>query len=325
MKDLPNVVFFGSDAICLPCLNFLKEEGEDYCRLAAVISQPDRPQGRGRKLRANPVAEWASAQGVELWQPEKPDGELLQLVKDLQVVVGFVMAYGHFLPRSLRDAPLHGLVNFHGSILPAYRGASPVETALAEGESGTGVSLMQVVREMDAGGVADVEEVCIEEADTAVTLREKVGEAVVPLMRRNLPAVLSGGLEFKPQDASGVTHCRKITKEDGAMDFLLTAQALSARLRAFTPWPGGFFGYKGERIKVGRCSFEERDAGVPPGTIISADENSCLRIACNGGVLVLHELQRPGGRMLPAGDFLRGYPLEVGFRLESVAATRLVT
>lgn len=324
MKNLPIIVFFGSDAICLPFLDFLAGEGAEHCRLGAVISQPDRPQGRGRKLRPNPVAEWAAARGVALWQPEKPDPALVRQVAGLCPAAGFVMAYGHFLPKSLREAPLHGLVNFHGSILPAYRGASPVETALAEGESRTGVSLMQVVRAMDAGGVADVEAVCIEETDTAATLRAKAGEAVVPLARRNLPAVLAGELVFRPQDASAVTHCRKISKEDGAIDFTLCAKRVHARLRAFTPWPGGYFEHDGVRIKTGRSGCEAGAAEAPPGTVLPAGEGGCLRIACGAGVLLLHELQRPGGRMLPAPDFLRGYPLGAGLRLESVAARPLV-
>jgi methionyl-tRNA formyltransferase len=324
MKNVPRVLFFGSDAICLPFLDFLVEEGARFCRLEAVVSQPDRPQGRGRKLRPNPVAEWAAGKAVRLLQPEKPDRALLEELAELEPAVGFVMAYGHFLSKSLRELPQHGLVNFHGSILPSYRGASPVEAALAEGASHTGISLMQVVREMDAGGVADVEPVLIEKTDTALSLRAKIGEAVVPLMRRNLSAAVSGGLNFQPQDASGVTHCRKITKEDGAFDFTLPAEQISARLRAFSPWPGAYFEFSGERIKAGLCHSLEEAASALPGTLLPRAEDGYLRIACGKGVLVVCELQRPGGRMLPAADFLRGYPLDAGLVLQSVPGRPLV-
>ncbi|MGC6455301.1 MAG: methionyl-tRNA formyltransferase [Coraliomargaritaceae bacterium] len=324
MKNLPCVLFFGSDAICLPFLDFLVGEGARFCRLGAVISQPDRPQGRGRKLRPNPVAEWAARNEIRLLQPEKPDSTLVEELAALEPAVGFVMAYGHFLSKALRELPRYGLVNFHGSILPAYRGASPVETALAEGESKTGISLMEVVREMDGGGVADVERVQIDKTDTGLSLRAKMGEAVVPLMRRNLSASLNGGLHFQPQNGSEASYCRKITKEDAAFDFALPAEQICARLRAFTPWPGGYFESSGERIKAGLCHSLEEDTDQLPGTVLPFAEDGCLRIACGKGVLVVGELQRAGGRMLSAADFLRGYPLEVGLVLESVPARSLV-
>ena len=276
--------------------------------MRAVISQPDRRQGRGRKLQQNPVAAWASKQGVDLLQPDKPTAELAAWLVAEGVAAAFVMAYGHFLPKSLRDAAGCGMVNFHGSILPAYRGASPVETALAQGDAETGVSLMEVVREMDAGGVADVERVRIEARDTGASLRHKIGAAVVPLMRRNLDALLAGQLQFVAQDPDRVSFCRKLRKEDGALDFSLPAARLSARSRAFTPWPGTYFEHGGERIKVGRMEPIAEGAAipagpVPAGTVVETSEG--LTVATGAGAIRLLELQRPGGRMLPVADFLR--------------------
>ncbi len=322
MSVKPNIVFFGSDAICLPVLNYLQGEGAAQCTLCAVISQPDRPQGRGKKLQPNPVAAWATAHGVELLQPEKPDAALVDWIVERDVAVAFVMAYGHFLGKRLRAAPRFGMVNFHGSLLPQYRGASPVETAIAMGETETGVGLMQVVREMDAGGVADVERVRIESADTGPSVRVKIGEAVVPLIRRNLEATLTGALEFKEQDASKATHCRKISKEDGALDFNLPAQAIYDRLRAFTPWPGGAFEHGDVRIKVGRTSVDASTSEAAAGTVLSV--GAAVTVATAAGVIVFHELQRPGGRMLPAADFLRGYPIAEGTVLASVPARDLL-
>ncbi|MDG2345096.1 MAG: methionyl-tRNA formyltransferase, partial [Opitutae bacterium] len=165
MSELPNIVFFGSDAICLPVLNYLQHEAADECVLRAVVSQPDRRQGRGKKLQPNPVAAWAAENGVELLQPESPTRELAQWLATEQTAVSLVMTYGHFLQKALREAAPQGMWNFHGSLLPNYRGASPVETALASGDTETGVGLMQVVKEMDAGAVADVEVVHIGELD----------------------------------------------------------------------------------------------------------------------------------------------------------------
>lgn len=322
MSEKPNIVFFGSDAICLPVLNYLLGEGASQCTLCAVISQPDRPQGRGKKMQPNPVAAWATENGVELLQPEKPNAALVDWIVAAEVVVAFVMAYGHFLPKSLREAPRHGMVNFHGSILPKYRGASPVETAIAMGEDETGVGLMQVVKAMDAGGVADVERVRIENTDTGPDVRVKIGEAVVPLLRRNLETTLRGDLNFVPQDIAAVTHCRKISKEDGALDFTSSAQAIYDRLRAFTPWPGGYFDHEEVRVKVGRASVDSVSGEVAPGTVLSLE--SGLTVATTEGAIVLHELQRPGGRMLPVADFLRGYPIAVGEVLKSSPAKSLL-
>jgi methionyl-tRNA formyltransferase len=323
MSQFPNIVFFGSDAICLPVLNYLKHEASGECVLRAVVSQPDRRQGRGKKLQPNPVAAWATEHGVELLQPEKPTRELAEWMVAEGTTVALVMAYGHFLQKSLREAAQHGMLNFHGSLLPKYRGASPVETALASGDAETGVGLMQVVKEMDAGGVADCEVVRIGERDIGPELRVKVGEAVVPLLRRNLTAMLAGDLQFTEQDLSQVTYCRKMRKEDGAVDFTLPAAAIYNRLRAFTPWPGGYFDHGAARIKVGRASVELDDTvSAEPGTVLSTAPT--VRVATSGGVICFDELQRPGARMLPVADFLRGYTMAEGDRLVGGTTEALV-
>ena len=320
---LPNIIYFGSDAICLPGLNFLINEASDKCVLRAVISQPDRPQGRGRQLQPNPVAAWAAKSGIELLQPEKPTSELVDWVKDKDIRVGLVMAYGHFLQKSLRKAPQYGLLNFHGSLLPQYRGASPVETALACGDSRTGVSLMQVARKMDAGDVADMEIVPIGETVVASGLRSQVGEAVVTLLRRNLNAMLAGELNFQAQDASQATYCRKFCKADGAVDFSLSAAEIYNRLRAFTPWPGGYFDHGNKRIKIGSASaLPDIRSSARPGTVV--DANSAVRVATGDGLICFHELQLPGSRMLPVADFIRGYSMTSGDYLVGGAAEDLV-
>lgn len=323
MSELPNIVFFGSDAICLPVLNYLKHEAAGKCVLRAVVSQPDRRQGRGKKLQPNPVAAWAAENGVELLQPESPTRELAQWLATEQTAVSLVMAYGHFLQKSLREAAPQGMWNFHGSLLPNYRGASPVETALASGDTATGVGLMQVVKEMDAGAVADVEVVHIGELDTGPALRAKVGEAVVPLLRRNLSALLAGELSLTEQDLSKVTYCRKMRKEDGAIDFSLSAIEIYNRLRAFSPWPGGYFDHGESRIKVGRASVAADElSSAAPGIVLST--GSEVRVATSAGDICFHELQRPGARMLPAADFLRGYPIVAGDLLMGSVAEPLV-
>lgn len=322
MTDKPKIAYFGSDKICMPGLRYLVEEASDICELALVVSQPDRRTGRGKRMQQNPVAAFASERGLKLLQPEKPDAAFAAGLRQADLSLAFVMAYGHFLPKAIREAPENGMLNFHGSILPAYRGASPVETAIALGEQETGVCLMQVVREMDAGGVADCERVRIEDRDTAPEVRAKVGEAVVPLLRRNLEAAVSADLKFEAQDDSEATYCRKIRKEDAALDFEQSARSLDRRLRAFQPWPGAYFDHGESRIKVGRASWQAVDVSAHPGTVLTAGES--LDVATADGVLQILELQRPGGRMLPVKEFLKGYPLEVGSVLPSVAGEDLL-
>lgn len=318
----PKIAYFGSDAICLPGLRYLHEQCQDLCELALVVSQPDRRQGRGKQLKQNPVAAYASEAGIPLSQPEKPSREWAAELKLDELAVAFVMAYGHFLPKSVRDAPANGLLNFHGSLLPAYRGASPVETALALGDSETGVCLMEIAKEMDAGGVADVERIPIHEVDTGPMLRERMGEAVIPLIQRGLAAALSGELSFEAQDASKATFCRKISKQDGALDFQQPAELIDCRLRAFTPWPGGYFEFRDTLIKTGFAESLPVRAEADPGTVLLSGES--LDVATTEGVIRFHELQRPGGRMLPAQDFLRGFPIEPGDQLPSVQSESLL-
>jgi methionyl-tRNA formyltransferase len=322
MSAKPRIAYFGSDAICLPGLRYLYEEAADICELALIVSQPDRRAGRGKRLQQNPVAGFASEHGLKLLQPEKPGADLAAYLSDADLSLAFVMAYGHFLARTIREAPEWGMLNFHGSILPAYRGASPVETAIAMGEAETGVCLMQVVREMDAGAVADCERVRIDEVNTAPDVRAKVGEAVVPLLRRNLEQAISGQLRFEAQDDTKASFCRKIKKEDAALDFNQPAQRIDCRLRAFTPWPGAYFDHGPVRIKVGRASWLPVPATGQPGTVLTAGDS--LDVATAGGVLQIHELQRPGGRLLPVKEFLKGYRIEVGTVLPSVAGEDLL-
>jgi methionyl-tRNA formyltransferase len=309
------IIYWGSDLICLPSLKWLHAKGEGQWELVAVVSQPDRKQGRGQKLKANPVAEYANEHGLKLFQPNKPGEDIVQFLKDQKVDISFVMAYGHFLGRAIRQASRLGMVNFHGSILPKYRGASPIETAIAHGETETGVSLMQISQAMDAGAVADIESVKIKKSDCALSVREKIGEATVPILERTMISLMKNELEFHPQDEALISHCRKLSKEDGMIDFELSAEEIYNRWRAFKTWPNSFCFHGENRIKVGQLAISEDSlatsiANLPCGTVIL--ENDKLRIVTSKGLLSILELQRVGGKMLPVSDFLRGYAISDG-------------
>jgi len=319
---MSNVVFFGSDSISLPLLNWLRESAPSGVALIGVVSQPDRPKGRGRKLQPNEISAWALEHGIELLRPEKAGPELEDWLRERQVELALVMAYGHILKKSLLAIPPKGFVNFHASLLPAYRGASPIETAVASGETQTGVSLMRIVPKMDAGAVCDVETVDVAPNDTGGSMRENLAEACPALLERALPGLLDGTATFTEQDPELVSYCRKLEKADGALDFSAPGKMLAARVNGLFPWPGCFVDYQGVRIKL-KDACSETGHGAA-GEILASNVDG-VTVACGEGAIRVHELQRPGGKMLKAGDFLRGFALEPGTFFDSGELTNLVS
>ena len=303
-------IFFGSDAIVLPALDFLAG-ADSPLELAGVFSQPDRPRGRGQQCQPNSVSAWALAHGVPLRRPEKIAEEDKQWLAESGASIALVMAYGHLLKDDLLSIPPLGFLNLHGSLLPAYRGASPVVGAIADGQTQTGVSLMRVVRAMDAGPVCDREMVPIGAQDDSQVIREKIAEACVPLLKRALPEVLAGRAVFVEQDKSRVSYTRKIDKSDGFLYFRRPAGELAARIRALCPWPACSIEVGGVRVKVYGAEALDGGHGAIPGTVLRAGKCG-LQIAAGAGILNITQLQRPGGRRLCAAEFLRGFPMEEG-------------
>lgn len=314
----------GSDRMVLPLLDFLYSNGKNDYELLGIITQPDRPSGRGQKVSPNPVSEWAMEKNLLLFRPEKPSEVELNWLKDASIDLVLVMAYGHIIKQNMLNTPPLGMFNFHVSLLPAYRGASPVETALALGETKTGVTLMQMVAKMDAGDTIDQEIVPITSTDNSTSLRSKLAEACVPLIVRNIKNLLEARSIFTPQDETKATYTRKINKEDGWINFNASAKELDCRIRAFTPWPGGYFKVDETIIKIGSCEPLDVNSQTPPGQIIGLDEKGLI-IATGGGGLRLTSLQRPGGKMLPIHDFLRGFPLSEFTKIQNGPMPPLVS
>ncbi len=320
-----SVVYMGSDPIGLPVLHLLAEKAErGDIDLAGVISQPDRPSGRGKKLQPNAISAFALEQGIPLRRPEKPRAETVEWLRAQAVDLIVVMAYGHILKDDLLAVPRREIVNLHASLLPAYRGASPVETAVACGEGETGVSLMRIVKQMDAGAVCDLERVRVDATDTGGGVREKLAVVSAPLVERNLEALLAGETRFVEQDEALATYCRKLTREDGQLDFAQAASVLACRIRGLDPWPGCFVDLEdGTRLKVRGAQAIDAGSSELPGTVLGL-QAGCLAVATGEGTLHLQRLQRPGGKLLPATEFLRGYSLQAGTRLPSRPMTELV-
>ncbi len=312
------LVFLGSDAIAVPLLEWLVGEGSAVATVVAAFTQPDRPVGRGQKITPNAIKTWALERGLPVLQPEKLTDEVRGQLSAFGADVALVMAYGHILRDAFIDTPRLGTLNLHTSLLPKYRGASPIQTAVANGERETGVSLMRIVRKLDAGPVADVECVAITALDTALDVETKLAAACVPLVARALPKLREGTLGFTTQNEGAVSHCRKLEKDDGVLDFAAPAAALAARVNGLFPWPACAVEIGGQPVKFGLADNAETASSpaAVPGEVIGADAHGLL-IATGQGTLRVRRLQRPGGRMLAAAEFLRGAPIAVGTQLAS--------
>ncbi|MDR1413563.1 MAG: methionyl-tRNA formyltransferase [Puniceicoccales bacterium] len=316
------VVFFGSDGISLPLLEFLL--ASDCVEMTAIISQPDKPSGRGQKLVATAVSKFARHSGIPLLTPVKPDEETANWIRFAGCDIILVMAYGHILRKNILQIPSLGIFNFHASLLPKYRGASPIETAIACGETETGVSLMEIVEEMDAGGVADAKEVPIGMGDTRLEVAANIAVACPILLQRNLDKICAGTLKLENQNSAEATFTKKISKIDGMLDFAESAAVLHNRIRALSPHIGCHIEHRGILLKIGRASVEFTDCSpFNRGEIMCADGN-CVKIATADGALLIHELQKPGRKMLPVGDFLNGCSVNIGEIIPSHSLQSLV-
>ena len=323
------LVFMGSDAIALPALNWLA--GSGVAQVVAVFTQPDRAAGRGQLVQPGEIKLWAQARGLPVLQPEKMGAaEQAQLAR-LQPDLAVVMAYGHILKQDVIDTPRLGTVNLHTSLLPKYRGASPIQAALCGGETETGVTLMRMVLRLDAGPVADRERIPIAPLDTAAEVEGKLAAACVPLLARCLPGIVAGTQACTAQNETEATFCRRLDKADGVLDFAAPATVLAARINGLMPWPGCTVLINGQTVKLGSAdalpSIDQRhlisDIVPEPGAVLGSDAEGLL-VSTGQGTLRLRKLQRPGGRMLPATEFLRGFPLAAGTRLASQPMPPLV-
>ena len=334
------IVFMGSDAIALPTLDWLA--GSGLAQVVAVFTQPDRAAGRGQKVQVNAIKQWAQARGLPVLQPAKVGAVEHQQLAGFKPDLSLVMAYGHLLKQDFIDTPRLGTLNLHTSILPRYRGASPIQTATACGDKETGVTLMKIVLALDAGPVAGVERVPIAPLDTAAEVEARLAQTCVPLLARCLPAIAAGKQAFTPQNDSEATFCRRLVKGDGVLDFTAPATVLAAHINGLNPWPGCTVEINGQPVKLGLADVVDADlraASMPrtaendgaqrapstpgSGTILGTDADGLL-VATGQGTLRLRQLQRPGGKLLPAADFLRGFPVASGTVLLSHTMPALV-
>ncbi|WP_376790454.1 methionyl-tRNA formyltransferase [Thermoflexus sp.] len=307
---MARLVLMGSPAFALPTFQALAEEHE----IAAVFTQPDKPAGRGLRPTPSPVKIWAEAQGLPVFQPRslRRDPEAVARLRDLRPDGIIVVAYGLILPPEVLQLPPYGCLNLHASLLPRYRGPAPIQAAILNGDPETGVTVMLMNEEVDAGPILAMEREPIYPEDTAETLGERLAQRGARLMRETLRRWLAGEIIPQPQDPSQATYCPRITKADGEIDWRRPAVEIERRIRAFTPWPGTYTFWKGRLLKIGRARVHP-DLQAPPGRVIPVDRGAA--VGTGEGALMLLEVQLEGKRMMPIEAFLNGHPDFLGATL----------
>lgn len=300
------VIFYGTPDFAVPTLTALVEAGHE---VVLVVAQPDKPAGRGNQLQSPPTVVKARELGIPVAQPSKiRSGEFPVQVAALNADVAVVLAYGRILTRALLDAPRLGCINVHGSLLPRWRGAGPIQAAVLAGDRRTGVCTQQMVEALDEGPVFLATETEIGERETAGQLHDRLSLLSADVAVRTLAAL--GAVAPTPQDPSGVTYCGKVEKEDGRIEWEQPADASDRRIRAMTPWPGGFVPWGEGALKLLEAT--PVDGEGTPGEILSIKP---LIVACGRGALRLDRVQAPGRKPVSGAEFANGARLAVGGRL----------
>lgn len=326
-------VFMGTAAMACPSLSRLL--AWPGATVVGVVTQPDRPAGRGWQLRPSPVKQLALASGVPVLQPERVREPAFQeTLRALGPELIVVMAFGQILPRPILQLPRFGCLNIHTSLLPRYRGAAPIQWALIRGETETGVTLMLMDEGLDTGPIVAQRAISIGPTDTAASLHDRLAHLGADLLIETLPAYLAGHITPQPQPAEGVSHAPRLRKEDGRIDWTLPATEIERRVRAFDPWPGSFTWWWPAENRCTCSGSEPRPAPArprarplmlkvwraavaaehgPPGQVLEVGPVGVL-VGCGSGALYLLQVQPEGGRRMGIGEFLAGHPVRRGDR-----------
>jgi methionyl-tRNA formyltransferase len=313
------VIFAGTPEFARAALETLHQRGFE---IPLVLTQPDRPAGRGMKLQASPVKQFARQHGIALAQPRslRLDGKYPEdaaaaksAIEAANAEAMVVAAYGLILPQWALDQPRLGCFNIHASLLPRWRGAAPIHRAIEAGDAQTGVTIMQMDAGLDTGAMLLVQRLPIEAQDTTASLHDKLAALGARMVADALNQAGRGELQPVPQPAEGVTYAHKIEKAQAGLDWSLPAAVLERKVRAFDPFPGAASAVHGEQLKLWGADVDRAPeaATSAPGTILAVDDTG-VAVACGEGVLRLTQLQRSGGRRLPVADFLRGFSLAPG-------------
>lgn len=304
------ILFMGTPDFAVASLSALLAAGHEVC---GVFTQPDKPKNRGMKLQASPVKEFALAHDIPVFQPVKMrDGEAMGYIRDLDPELIVVAAYGRILPDDILDYPVHGCINVHSSLLPRYRGAAPINWAILNGDKTTGVTIMHMAAELDAGDIILQGETDIGPDETAPELFDRLAALGGQLLVEAVGQIERGEAARTPQTASEVTYAPMLGRELSPMDWTKPAQTLHDQVRGLLPWPCATAEFGGMRCKVFSTAVLDGTTDLKPGTVAEAGKDGIV-MACGGGSLLrVRELQPDGKKRMAAADFLRGHPLTAG-------------
>jgi methionyl-tRNA formyltransferase len=284
--------------------------------IVAVVTQPDKKVGRKQVISQSPVKKVALENKIEVLQPEKVRGnaEFIQRVKDLNPDLIVVVAYGFILPQEILDIPRFGVINIHASILPKYRGASPIQTAILNGDKETGVAIMLIDDKMDTGPLLSQRTITINNNDNFESLHDKLSQLGADLLSDTLPKYISGEIKPVSQNESEATYCKILTKEDAKIDWNKSAEEIERQVRALTPWPGTFTNWGNRALKVLKVTNNNNNDNYNIGEIFKFEDG--IAVKCGNGILQILELQLEGKKPMSAKEFLNGYPGIIGANLK---------
>lgn len=304
-------VFMGTPDFAVPPLHALIEAGYE---VAAVVTQPDKPKGRGKTLLPTPVKEEALMHEIPVYQPQRvrKNPEFLETLKEIDPDIIIVAAFGQIIPKEILELPKFGCINIHASLLPKYRGAAPIQQAVIDGEKESGVTIMQMGEGLDTGDMISKIIIPLAQDETGGSLFGKLAQAGAELLIKTLPSIEQGTAEREKQpEESPTPYAAMITKQMGLMNFSKPAEELERLVRGMNPWPSAYTFINGKNLKVWKCKVSGEQTDAIPGTVFLTDKEG-IHVACEKGTLILTEVQLEGKKRMDTEAFLRGYHIEKG-------------
>ena len=304
------IVYMGTPDFAVLPLRAMKEAGFE---VAAVVTQPDKPKGRGKTMMPTPVKEEAVALGIPVYQPVKvKEPEFLEILKEIAPDIIVVAAFGQIIPKTILNLPRFGCINIHASLLPKYRGAAPIQQAVIDGEKESGVTIQKMGEGLDTGDMISKAVVVLAPEETGGSLFDKLSKAGADLLVKTLPSIFDGTAVYEKQpEESPTPYASMITKKMGLLDFTKSAEVLERLVRGLNPWPSAYTFLNGKTLKVWKSRVGEEKGSALPGTVVKTDKNG-IHVACCDKTLILEEIQIEGKKRMDADAFLRGYPVETG-------------
>ena len=308
-----DIVYMGTPDFAVPALEKLIEAGH---KITAVVTQPDRQRGRGKEVLYSPVKECALKYDIPVFQPVKiKSPEAVEQLRSYQADIFVAAAFGQILSKEILDMPRYGCVNIHASLLPKYRGAAPIQWAVINGEDKTGVTIMQMDEGLDTGDIIAQREVLIAQDETGESLFEKLSVLGADLLVETLDAIREDNVVRKKQDPALSSYARMLKKEDGRIDWSRTSKQIEQQIRGMNSWPSAYTIWNGKILKIWKAQWNQSVHAYAPGTLITVEKESVM-VACGEGMIKILELQLEGKKRMPVKDFLLGYHMEEGSRLD---------